>query len=259
MHKHYTRGTVSAFALAAISVGVVTLAMRSNSGSSTPAVTGRTVNAQVNTNAVNTNQEANVNAAINASVDLAVPVVNTATPTNTLAVVRKSTTNTSKSKPKPKTPTPSASKPATGTTLSVEITFYGAYDNDPPGSRDISNGVIHSQAGGVGSYAGPLTFASPSGSGAYPVGARIYVPFLQKYFIREDVCATSWTAPNGCGAVSHVDLYMGNPSDSQKVIGCEEALTPNGNATIILNPASNLAYDPTPLWNQSTGACGRTH
>lgn len=161
-------------------------------------------------------------------------------------------------KPAPK-PVPTPTPPATGTTKSVEVTFYGAYDNDPSGSRDISNPVIHSQAGGVGSYADPLTFASPSGSGAYAVGTKIYVPFLQKYFIKEDTCATSWTAPNGCGAVSHVDLYMGNPSTNSAVVNCEEALTPNGNTTIIVNPASNLAYDATPLWNQTTGVCAKTH
>lgn len=166
----------------------------------------------------------------------------------------------SRFKPKPVAPKP-VPVPVSGTskTASVEVTFFGAYDNDPSGSQAISNPVIHKLAGGVGSYADPLTFASPSGTGAYPVGTRIYVPMLQKYFIREDVCATSWTATDGCGAVSHVDLYMGNPSTSSAVTRCEDALTPNGNATIIINPASTLTYDPAPLWNQTTGACAKIH
>ncbi len=157
----------------------------------------------------------------------------------------------------PNPPTPPI--PGGGTAKQVEITYYGAWDNDPPGSRDIAHPVLHDKAGGIGTYADPLTFASPAGNGAYAWGLRIYVPSVQKYFVREDECATSWTAVNGCGPVSHVDLYVGNPSDSEAVIDCEEALTPNGNATIILDPAPNLTVDPKPLWNQATGQCGNLH
>lgn len=146
-----------------------------------------------------------------------------------------------------------------GTNMDVQITFYGAYDNDPKGSTSISNPVLHQQAGGTGTFQDPLTFASPQGAGEYPVGAKIYVPSVQKYFIREDICATSWTAPNGCGAVTHVDLYVGNPSDAQSVVACEDALTPSGTGKIILNPPANLPYDPTPIWNQSTGKCMTPH
>jgi hypothetical protein len=163
--------------------------------------------------------------------------------------------------PTPPTPPPTPTPPpgGGGTTKQVEITYYGAWDNDPPGSRDIAHPVIHNQAGGTGTYADPLTFASPAGSGAYAFGTIIYVPSVQKYFIREDECAVSWTAPDGCGAVSHVDLYVGNPSDSKSVIPCEEQLTPSGNAAIIVSPAANLTVDPKPLWDQSTGTCGNLH
>jgi hypothetical protein len=147
-----------------------------------------------------------------------------------------------------------------GTTQSVDVTFYGAYDNDPKGSTAISNPVIHQKAGGTGTYADPLTFASPTGSGEYPIGTKIYVPLAQKYFIREDTCAVSWTAPNGCGAVTHVDLYVGNPSDSQSVVSCEDSLTPSGGkGSIIVNPPSNLTVDSNPIWNQSSGTCMKAH
>lgn len=161
--------------------------------------------------------------------------------------------------PPPTTPPPTTPPSTGGTSKQVEITYYGAWDNDPPGSRDIAHPVIHNQAGGTGTYADPLTFASPAGSGAYSFGTIIYVPSVQKYFIREDECAVSWTAPDGCGPVSHVDLYVGNPSDDQSVIACEEHLTPSGNATIIVNPPGNLTVDPKPLWNQATKTCGNLH
>jgi hypothetical protein len=157
------------------------------------------------------------------------------------------------------TSTPPPTQPSGGERTRVQITFYGSYDNDPPGSTGIAHPVLHQKAGGTGTYNDPLTFASPAGEGAYAWGTRIYVPLVQKYFIREDECAESWTAPEGCGPVTHVDLYMGNPSNRPDVVDCEEALTPNGKGTIILNPPSNLPYDPTPLWSQSNGNCMMPH
>lgn len=156
----------------------------------------------------------------------------------------------------PSQPVPSG---GAGTTANVKITFYGAYDNDPKGSKAIANPVIHQEAGGTGTHADPLTFASPAGAGAYKVGQIIYVPLVQKYFIKEDECAVSWTAPNGCGAVTMVDIYVGNPSDAQAVVECENSITPSGDTQIIIDPPANLTVDPNPIWNQSTGACMTPH
>ena len=259
MHKPLTRGVASAFAVAAVSVGLISGAVGSNGISSITAQPSSTIRPQVSrSNPTSTPPDL-------AGVDQEISVQPTATlavKKTTVSTKRKKATVYSATRFKPK---PVALKPVPvpivggAKTISVDVTFYGAYDNDPAGSREISNGVIHKEASGVGSYADPLTFASPAGTGAYPVGTKIYVPFLQKYFIREDVCGVSWTATSGCGAVSHVDLYMGNPSDSSGVLICEDALTPVGNAAIIVNPASNLPYDATPLWNQTTGACAKTH
>jgi hypothetical protein len=157
------------------------------------------------------------------------------------------------------TPTPTPGTGSSGTSKQVQVTFYGSYDNDPKGSLAIAHPVIHQTAGGVGTYADPLTFASPAGNGQYPFGQIIYVPSVQKYFIREDECAVSWTAPNGCGAVTMVDLYVGNSSSSQSVVNCEDSLTIDGTSTIIVNPDPNRVVDPKPIWNQSTGTCTKLH
>jgi hypothetical protein len=149
--------------------------------------------------------------------------------------------------------TPPAS--GTGTTANVTITFYGSWDNDPPSSTDIAYPVIHDKAGGTGTYEDPLTFASPAGDGAYEIGTKIYVPFVQKYFIKEDQCAVSWTAPEGCGAVTMVDLYVGNPSDAEAVVECENSLTPGGDTEIMINPPAGLTVSAEPIWDQSTGTC----
>lgn len=147
----------------------------------------------------------------------------------------------------------------TGVSKSVKITFYGSYDNDPKGSLAISDPVIHQQAGGVGTYEDPLTFASPEGSGAYEVGTKIYVEMVRKYFIKEDTCAKSWTAPNGCGPVKMVDLYVGNPSSDEAVVKCEDYITPSGGGKIIINPPPGLPYDETPIWDQNTKTCMTPH
>ena len=159
--------------------------------------------------------------------------------------------------PTPPTPTPPTPNPGTGsgTSRMVHITFYGSWDNDPPGSTAIANGVIHDGAGGVGTYDDPLTFASPQGDGQYEFGQIIYVPSVRKYFIREDECAVSWTAPNGCGDVDMVDLYVGNPSSAEAVVECENSLTTDGDSEIILDPDPNRPVSSEPIWNQSTGEC----
>ncbi len=168
-------------------------------------------------------------------------------------------TSTSVAPPVPSTVLSVVPSGGAGTTANVKITFYGAYDNDPKGSKAIANPVIHQEAGGTGTHADPLTFASPAGAGAYKVGQIIYVPRVQKYFIKEDECAVSWTAPKGCGVVTMVDLYVGNPSDAQAVVECENSITPSGDTQIIIDPPANLTVDPKPIWNQSTGACMTPH
>ncbi|NUO55526.1 MAG: carbohydrate-binding protein, partial [Hamadaea sp.] len=53
----------------------------------------------------------------------------------------------------------SSSPAQAATTQQTFITFYGWYDNTPPGG-DIAYPQIHSTAGGKGTYADPITFAS---------------------------------------------------------------------------------------------------
>jgi hypothetical protein len=191
----------------------------------------------------------------------AIPAPSTSTlpPTDTIEVPPPSSAD-SPSQSVTATPAPSSAPPAqVGQQLQVEITYYGAYDNDPKGSTAIDGPVLHKTAGGTGTYADPLTFASPTGPGAFAYGLRIYVPSVRKYFIREDSCEVSWTAPDGCGAVTHVDLYMGNPSATKAVLKCEDALTPDGLAPIVVDPPADLAVDSVPLWTQATGTCHVIH
>lgn len=63
---------------------------------------------------------------------------------------------------------------------SVELTFYGYPDNDPPGADTAYNcGGRNYVAGGTGTYDDPLTMASAEGE--FSQCEIIYVPYLEKY------------------------------------------------------------------------------
>jgi hypothetical protein len=72
-------------------------------------------------------------------------------------------------------------------TTGVTTTFYGAPDNDPPGAATAYNcGGRNYVAGGTGTYANPLTFASAAGE--YNSCEIVYFPYLKKYLRYEDYC-----------------------------------------------------------------------
>lgn len=73
----------------------------------------------------------------------------------------------------------------------VAVTFYGAPDNDPPGSPVTAWGCDSSRgarAGGSGSFLDPLSFASAKNE--FEKCEIIYLPYLKKYLRFDDLCAT---------------------------------------------------------------------
>ncbi|GAY12871.1 hypothetical protein TOK_1421 [Pseudonocardia sp. N23] len=158
-------------------------------------------------------------------------------------------TGTTAARPRP----PANRPPATlrpGRSFSTELTFYSAYDNDPPGTRAIAYpGTRHSQAGGTGTFADPLTLATDPRE--IPVGTVVYVPTLRKYFVMEDdceQCISDW----GGSRTPHIDLYMPNGDDSS-VTACQHQLTPAGRVTVELGAPAGRPVSSTPLW--SGGRC----
>jgi len=146
-------------------------------------------------------------------------------------------------------PTPTAAPkptPAPGRMWSVVITFYGAADNDPPGSTEIAYpNAHHRAAGGTGTYADPLSLAADPR--AIPVGTRVYYPPLQKYFVMEDDCAAciaEWRSSR----TPHIDLWTGNFTGAG-IIRCEETLTPDGRVPVELNPPPGRPVNPRPLYS----------
>ncbi len=132
----------------------------------------------------------------------------------------------------------------------VEVTFYAAADNDPPGSADIAYpNSRHASAGGTGTVADPLSLATDPRE--IRPGVLVYYPPVQKYFVMEDDCAPcigEWNEDR----TPHVDLWMSNTT-KPAVQNCEAALTPDDPDTIIVNPPTDLPVDPRPLY--ANGRC----
>jgi hypothetical protein len=138
-------------------------------------------------------------------------------------------------------------------TVTATITFYGWPDNSPPGNG-IAHPVIHQVASGSGTWCDPTTFATEtSNNRRIPYGIKIYLPFLQQYFVREDDCV-------GCTGL-WFDEWVGGTkhSNMNKVLNCENTLTPNGTVSVILYPKSNMPVKfPGPLYTDNpppNGTC----
>ena len=154
--------------------------------------------------------------------------------------------------------------PATGLKIyNTYVTYYGWYDNTPPGCGTAYSGC----AGGIGTYQHPITFASDKAE--FPVGTIIYYPSVGKYFVMGDSCGEctqDWSNPNGGPdggpGLHHVDLWIGGKgADEFDVIDCEDALTqgkPDGAPLLTpveVNPPSNLPVSTQPLYNDKTNKC----
>ena len=171
----------------------------------------------------------------------AAPLTTPPTPTAAPAAAPRTTTPPTAAA----TPRPAPTQAPAGRMWSVVVTFYGAADNDPPGSTEIAhpNGR-HQEAGGSGTYADPLSLAADPR--AIQVGTRVYYPPLQKYFVMEDDCAqciTDWRSSR----TPHIDLWTGNYQGAA-LIACENALTPDGRVAVEVNPPPGRPVDPTPLY-----------
>lgn len=134
------------------------------------------------------------------------------------------------------------------------ITGYSYWDNTPPGSDAIARPVVHTAAGGQGTYDDPITlavgFSMVDGTAQMdvPAGTLFYIERLQKYAVVEDFCGSDTDPQNGPCHVGHAgypwyDIYVGGRSLTAESAGaCAEKIT--AVQTVIMNPAPNLPVTP---------------
>jgi hypothetical protein len=167
----------------------------------------------------------------------------------------------------------------TGTNASFTLdsmTFYGYFDNSPPGTA-IAHPVLHSGAGGVGTFDDPITFAvAPEVQNKVPAGTKIYIPSLQKYFIMEDDCTSSGPGGvpvqgEGCdgelkSGINEFDLWIdgdpkknardnpgsGSGNNDNNMTNCEDTLTAS-KVKVIMNATDGQTVNTKPLLNN--GKC----
>jgi hypothetical protein len=156
---------------------------------------------------------------------------------------------------------PSASASAAPKAVEVYATYYGWYDNTPPGCATAYSGC----AGGTGTYQHPITFASDKKE--FPVGTILYYPTIEKYVKMGDDCQEcdqDWSGkgPDGGPRLHHVDIWIGGKGGNEfDVINCEDGLTqgmPNGSPLLtpfIENPPSDMPVSTEPLFNTHTNHC----
>jgi hypothetical protein len=145
-----------------------------------------------------------------------------------------------------------------GMMQTVEMTFYGWDDNSPPGNAiayPMNGGypTIHDAAGGTGTYADPITYATDESE--LPIGTIVYAPVILKYLVMEDDCGqcdTDWSA----SMMWHIDVWMNsNGTETASALdACEDQWTQNA-TTIEINPPPGRMVDPTPLFDPSTNTC----
>lgn len=139
----------------------------------------------------------------------------------------------------------------------VYLTGYSYWSNTPAASAAIARPVIHSHAGGTGSFDDPLTIAVGHSIWGqtqrldYPAGTRFYFARLRKYAIVEDVCGDG-PSPQATGChVGHagvpwLDIYVGGEGASASAAyACASKITSVQAA--IRNPPRGLPVDVGPL------------
>lgn len=165
--------------------------------------------------------------------------------------------------------TPPPPPPSGEENIWAYTTSYSYWDNTPVGSAAISHPVLHQTAGGVGTYADPITIAvghsiiNNQDILDYPAGTKFYIPNVRRYFIVEDTCGDGALPQNGpchtgypAGTTAWVDMWIDGQSGTQtSVTNCANFLTDtNGVAHLIIkNPGPNYVVVQGPVYQN--GSC----
>jgi hypothetical protein len=127
--------------------------------------------------------------------------------------------------------------PAPARQLTIWLSGYSWQDNTPPGSSKVGEPVLHQVAGGTGTFADPITVATPGHAGhqAWPPGTKFYLPTVQRYVVVED----SGAARQPEGTDTHLDMWIGGQDGTKAATdACENEFT--GKVPAQVNPPDGL-------------------
>ena len=152
--------------------------------------------------------------------------------------------------------------PAPGpSTVQAFMTLYGYVDNSPPGTDIAHPCGPRRGAGGTGTYADPITFATDVHELAWC--QVIYVPYMERYFIHEDECSQcdhDWKKFH----LYRFDMWAGGDAASRHqpekgaLLRCERTWTRGNsvkdpdNPTITVDPPSDLPVTNAPIFSPPT-------
>lgn len=155
-----------------------------------------------------------------------------------------------------------------GPTVRAFITGYSYFDNTPPGSAWISHPVVHTVAGGIGTYEDPLTVAVGHARTDghhrldWPAGTRFYLPNLRRYLIVEDTCGdgdrpqeTACHTGYPAAASTWLDVWIGGEGGTRE--GSERCMaTFTGVWDVLVDPPPNLAVDAGEIYGPAAPGAG---
>ncbi|CAF1375986.1 unnamed protein product, partial [Didymodactylos carnosus] len=127
------------------------------------------------------------------------------------------------------------------TTIKASITAYGWNDNFPPSAKNAfpkkaGHPTLYDESTvGDGSYSYPISFAS--NPKALPIGTRIYLPYLRKYFILDDYSEAATIKWNN-EQKHHIVLWLGRQG-AERVHECRLKLA-REDTEIFVNPEEHL-------------------
>jgi hypothetical protein len=153
-------------------------------------------------------------------------------------------------------PTRTESPLATVVPIHAFLTGYTWFDNTPPGSVRISHPVLHTTAGGTGTFEDPITVAvgHTLNGGTdildWPTGTKFYVPNLRRYLIVEDTCGDGDSPPDGpChtgypdSASTWLDMWIGGAGGTQRGSNrCADQIT--GTWDVVVDALDGYAVHP---------------
>jgi hypothetical protein len=167
--------------------------------------------------------------------------------------------------PKTAAAAPAATAASGERLITAYVTGYSWFDNTPVGSALVSHPVLHSSAGGTGTWEDPITVAVGHSLATghdvlrWAPGTRFYLPDLRRYLIVEDTCGDGPTPQHEPCSVGFpaadttwLDVWIDGRSDTPaRTVACARAIS--GSRTVLVDPLRGHPVVAGPI--AGSGSC----